>query len=232
MQPIGCTLARVTSQGPSSFAIDALSGAGGPDAALHRAVADIARTASIRWTAHSFDGPYCTAVDLLRSVSDEGADPMAALGMSLKGNATQLRKDDYITMEFTMPDFPAHLQIDYLASDGSMTHLIQDDGAQMHIMTTAGWGVLGPSRAYAPGMAVPIGQPDPKTGKGSWQVDQPFGTDMIMAYATSAPLFTALRPADDTPAAYYRDLQAALAALRVRGGRVAGSALLLATTPK
>ena len=153
-------------------------------------------------------------------------------GMVLKGNVVQLRKNDNIVMQFAMPDFPAHLQIDYFSSDGSLTHLVADDGVHISIMTSGGWKVMGPSHIYRAGSAVPIGEPDPKTHDGSWQVDEPFGTDMIVAIASEAPLFTAPRPVDDTNAAYLPALQAALEAARSRGERAASQALILDTTAK
>ncbi|MCW3473888.1 serine/threonine-protein kinase [Limobrevibacterium gyesilva] len=229
---VACTIATPHLPDPGRILLDGLSGGGAPEAALRRAIAEAAPATALTWRVKTFDGPYCPALDVLRPIADNDGHPGATLALALKGNVSRLHRNDKIVLQFTMPDFPAYLQVDYLSSDGSMTHLVADDGASVRVMTGNGWKVMGPSRVYRPGASAVIGEPDPKTGDGSWAVDEPFGTDMIVAIASSAPLFSTVRPADDTGATYFRDLKAALEQAQARGVRLAGQAMLLETAAK
>jgi hypothetical protein len=64
-------------------------------------------------------------------------------------------------------------------------------------------------------------------------ISEPYGTDMIIAVASSDPLFDRPRPANaETAGVYVRDLQAAIDAVQQRGARVAGAAVTLEALPK
>ena len=70
-----------------------------------------------------------------------------------------------------------------------------------------------PRTATRPGETVNLGHP-------SWLIGEPYGTDMIIAVASSEPLFDRPRPSNaETADVYLRDLQAAIDALRQRGAR-------------
>jgi len=86
--------------------------------------------------------------------------------------------------------------------------------------------VTDPPRAYASGETLELGHP-------SWVIGEPYGTDMIIAVASSEPLFDRQRRGNAESAdIYLRDLQAALDAARQRGVRMAGAAVTLEALPK
>jgi tRNA A-37 threonylcarbamoyl transferase component Bud32 len=157
---------------------------------------------------NTFDGPYCGVVDLIRAAA---AQP---IGLNLRNNATVLRKDDDIVPQITMPDFPAWLTVDYFSSDGGVAHL--------HPTTVAA------AHQEAAGSHITLGN----TPKERWQVDVPFGTDMIVAIASSAPLFTRPRPNSDTGATYLTALNHALNEAAHNNTRLAASIILLQTKPR
>ena len=67
----------------------------------------------------------------------------------------------------------------------------------------------------------------------AWTIGEPYGTDMIMAIASSEPLFDRPRPSNaETVSVYLRDLQAAIERARQRGVRLAGAAVTLDALPK
>ncbi len=83
-----------------------------------------------------------------------------------------------------------------------------------------------PSRTFGPGEPLNLGHP-------SWLIGEPYGTDMIIAVASSEPLFDRPRPGNtETADVYLRDLQSAIDALRRRGARLAGAAVTLEALPK
>ncbi len=239
VSPVECTLVNPQIGGPqlggaTSVFVTGLSQRGPAESALRRSVTDIAPDVRLGWSVTGFDGPFCQALDVLRPMRLNDTRASAALAMSLKGDLTRLRQDDTIVLRIIMPEFAGHLQVDYLSSDGSIAHLVTDDGVSVRVMTPSGWVVTGPSRRYAAGQVVIVGEPDPAgtTRYGAWAVDEPFGTDMIVAIVSEAPLFREPRPASDAGSAYFRALRTALAAAQARGTRLSGQALLLETVAR
>ena len=87
-----------------------------------------------------------------------------------------------------------------------------------------------PAPPYASGASPGFG--DSKPGAQRWAVDEPFGTDLVIAISTSSPLF---RPAQALPNnldAYLQDLRTALAQTQRNNSRVSVSVLPIHTRPK
>ena len=83
---------------------------------------------------------------------------------------------------------------------------------------------------FQPGETVDLGDPGP--GHPAWEVGPPYGTDMIIAIASSQPLFDRPRPDNvESAADYLRELQAAVEAAKRRGVRLTGSAMAVDTIP-
>ena len=88
-----------------------------------------------------------------------------------------------------------------------------------------------PARVFNAGEAVNLGATSP--GHPAWEVGEPYGTDMIIAIASSQPVFDRPRPGNLEQASdYLRELQAAVDAARQRGVRLSGNAVLVDTLPK
>ncbi|MBV9734481.1 MAG: protein kinase [Acidisphaera sp.] len=198
----------------NAIALSGLVQRGGSESALRRALADAAPAASIDWRVTGFDGPYCQALDVLRPIAGRAAAP-PSLQLSVDGSAAPLQQGDLIIARLAMPDFAGYLRADYLSHDGTVFHMSPAKADAAHL--------------YAAGSHVTLGQPTANfTG---WQVDQPYGSDMIIAVASSQALFSRARPEVEQADAYLRELQAAIDALRRRGGRLAGNAVALVTEP-
>jgi hypothetical protein len=190
-------------------------GRGAPERALRDSVTSIAGAIPRDWRVNSFDAPFCSALDALRPA----AQPFGSGGMlqiALANNATRLRDGELVTVALTAPDFPAYVMVSFLVHDGTLMHL--------HPTSTD------PARAIPPGSTLRLG--DPSIGGPAWAVGPPYGSDMIIAIASSAPLFDRPRPDDEDTAAYLRDLRAAIAAARQRGVRLAADAWVLETAPR
>ncbi len=214
MAGLRCTLASgdVTETGQATIA--GVAGAGDPHEALRRAVG-AAGAAATDWRVATFDGPYCRTLDVLRPVADAAGAGDGRLQLRLAdGNAT-LPDNALIAFSVTLPNFAGYLQVDYLQPDGKVAHLVPSAAY--------------PERTFAAGARAELGRPRPDFG--GWRVGAPFGTDMITAIASTAPLFSQARPDEEPAGAYLRDLQAAMDAIRRRGGSLAASATLLETRP-
>jgi hypothetical protein len=193
-----------------------IAGHGAPETDLHRAVTDAAPTAAVDWRVTSFDGPYCRAVDLLRPVAHRFGAAGSQLGMLLRGGERTLKDGDLMTLDLTMPDYPAWLLVDYLQHDGTVVHLYP--------------AAKDTPRSYPAGSHQVLG--DPATGGARWEVGAPYGTDMIMAVASSTPLFSQKRKDLEEADGYLRSLQNAIETAQRHGGRVTADALILTTRPR
>jgi len=117
------------------------------------------------------------------------------------------------------------MRVDYLDRQGNVQHLypLLADPSQ-HV-------VADPPRVFDPGEAISLGQPGPNNP--GWQVDEPYGTDVIIAIASEDALFDRPRPTNiEKAAVYLRDLRRALEAARSRGARVTATAMPLETRRK
>jgi tRNA A-37 threonylcarbamoyl transferase component Bud32 len=162
----------------------------------------------VAWRLDLFDGPYCAVLDVVQPAVS------VPLDLGLRNGARRLHKDEDIVPQVTMPDFPGWLLLDYFGSGGGVDHLHPSN--------------LEPARRVAARSVVTLGD----TARERWRVDAPFGTDMLVAIASSAPLFTAPRPENETVEAYLQALRLALADAARKGIRVAANVLLIDTSER
>jgi serine/threonine-protein kinase len=202
-----CALPRIGLADDGGIGVAGLVGAGAPTTALRDAVQAAAPGAPLAWTATPVDALYCEALDVIRPIA---RPPGTGLDLTLKGGALRLRDLDPIAPILRLPDYAAHLQVDYLSSDGSVAHLYPLRASS--------------ERAFDPytNLALPV-----------HEVGPPFGTDLIIAVASSVPLFTPRRLGDDDRVqTYLTALQAAIEAARRRNARVEAKAIALETVPR
>jgi len=215
--PVGCALVRGNVAAPGgTVLLTGVAGSGAPETALHRAIIAAAPTAAVDWRIAGFDGPYCRALDVLHPVAHGFGASGSGFAMTLKEGDRPLKDGELITLDLTLPDYPAWLQVDYLEHDGTVVHL----------HPTA----KDPSRSYPANSQQSLG--DPAAGGERWEVGAPYGTDMVIAVASSAPLFTQKRKDLEQTEAYLRVLQAAIESARRRNVRLAADALVLTTKPR
>jgi eukaryotic-like serine/threonine-protein kinase len=168
---------------------------------------------------------FCPWEDLLRPIAKTFGEGGNRLTLRLPGDPAWLRKDDFIRPRVVMADFKGELIVDYLDREGNVQHLYPTLGDPARNMDA------NPSRVFAPGEVLNLGDPGP--GNPGWQVDEPYGTDVIIAIASAQPLFDQPRPANvEKATAYLRDLRRAVEASWSRGLRLTATATALETRPK
>jgi serine/threonine-protein kinase len=89
---------------------------------------------------------------------------------------------------------------------------------------------LVPSRPEAARARVALGDPAP--GFPGWEVDDPFGTDMVIVFASERPIFPQRRPVVEPQADYLAALTARIRALQGQGARLTARVLLVETVPR
>lgn len=160
-----------------------------------------------RVSLQTFDGPYCTALPLLRSVL---AAPAEAPQVAVDGTMP-LRRGDLLRFGVTMPPWPAHLYVAYFMKSGEVAHLV-------------------PSAQHPANARVRLGDPAP--GFPGWEIDEPFGTDLMVVVASEQPLFPGRRPFLEAQDAYLAALSAALEGARRQGSRVSVRPVVIETVAR
>jgi len=207
-----CALPRFSVTDAGAVSVAGLVGAGTPEAALRAAVQAAAPGAAVSWAVRGIDGPYCDVFDAIRPIA-QATSPF--LGLMLKDEATRLKAHDPILPVLNLPEYPAYLQVDYFSHDGSVAHLFPIRGD--------------PNRPFAPNATVKLGT----SAKDRIEVGPPFGTDVIVATASSEPLFPPGTVRDDeTMQTYLPALKAAIEAARTRDAKLTGRALVLDTVER
>ncbi|HVV95161.1 MAG TPA: DUF4384 domain-containing protein [Hyphomicrobiales bacterium] len=144
--------------------------------------------------------PYCRILDflarpgLVRS-TDQHAD-LAALGTRAEAGVAHFSGGTPLSLGLSAPEYDSYLYVDYFAADGSVAHLLPRAHADNHFGADEKF-VLGPGGR---GLVATIGPP--------------FGLDVVVALASSAPLPLDGRPVAEDAGAYLASLDAALGAMR------------------
>jgi serine/threonine protein kinase len=137
--------------------------------------------------------PHCRIYELLAGTTDPPPRAFARLDPMRADN--RLERGQLVMVLVEGPGFPSHLSVDYFTSDGQVAHMYPEDAI----------GELLP-----PGGQYVVGDPL----DGAWfEVDAPFGREMILVLASPEPLFHTPRPLVEDAGEYLRALESALAAL-------------------
>jgi serine/threonine-protein kinase len=215
LRTTSCSLLLLDKQPESMSTLRGVIGSDPAEQNLRATLQTVAPDVALDWQVARVGQVYCGLLDTVRPYSqpiDAGGD---AVGITLADGRIDLAADDLIIPRVTMPDFGGSLQIDYISNNGEVLHLHQ---------ALAGL-------PYAARSTLTFGEPRlPKFG--GWAVDQPFGTDLVVVIASSAPLFPAPRPAEEKLDGYLRNLAATLDTATHGGARVSAAVLLLRTRPK
>jgi serine/threonine-protein kinase len=216
-QPAHASPSLISAETMLSSALNAASGA--PCAFVHSSISnegvrvdgivDQSAEADLRkrFPAADYNGPihwnvavsdsakFCAVFDVLHPFEV----PTSSFSLGLKDNPASLHDGAPILPEIHFPNFGAYLTLDYIQSNGDVTHLLQ--GAVKHGRKFPYDVTLGFGQAPVPGA---INRAEP------WLVGPPFGTDLLIALASAQPLFPHPRPEQETISTYMPALRQAL----------------------
>jgi len=182
--------------------ITGLAGAGAPQATYSAALGALPSGLTVIDHTQTFDGPYCDELNAIRPYHVLFGSP-DRLSLGLQGGKTTLHDGDLITIVQTMPSFTSYMETDYFSNDGSVFHLAPKVSPGQTSLTQ------------------PLGS-----------VSAPYGTDMIISIASSAPLFPTPRPQDESAADYLPLLRQAMQNAVSSGAQVSVDAIQVNTLPK
>ncbi|MEJ0046591.1 MAG: protein kinase [Rhodospirillales bacterium] len=195
-----CTL-LTTSVSADGVQVGGFAGRGEAETAALSSVAAASSGLAVAWHAGTLDSKWCDLLDVLRPAATAGT-----IQLALSGGKTVLHDRDPIWPDVTAPAFPNWLVVTYLTRD--------DRSAPGHDLFAVQLfpNLKARGHAYAPGEVVPIRSTD--------TIGPPFGTDLIVAVASSGALFTKVQ-APQTFATYLSSLRAALNGAAQRNEKVA-----------
>jgi serine/threonine protein kinase len=189
--------------------------------ALRQGVSTIVPPGQVDWRVHGVDQVFCPALNALHPFFPAFASTGGArLNLQVADGRSGLRDGEQVRLRLVTPDFASRLRVDYLVHDGTVGHLypqIADPALQI---------TADAPRTFTPDETVNLSHP-------SWTITPPYGTDMIIAIASSQPLFDRPRPSNgETADVYLRALQTALERAHQRGDAIAAAAITLDALPK
>jgi hypothetical protein len=147
--------------------------------------------------------PYCRILGFLArpglTRSSDQHDDLAAIGDPAEAGVKRFKGGMPLALGFSAPEYDSFVYVDYFSADGSVAHLLPA-------------GAPGDNH-LAPNQKLLIGQ----GGRGLQAViGPPYGLDVVVALASSAPLPFGSRPVSEDGAAYLAALETATASLRHR----------------
>jgi hypothetical protein len=213
----GCALLNGDVGESGTVLVNGLAGHGTADD-LRQSLLSIVPSSETDWRVGAVNRVFCPALTTLHRITPPFGATEPRLELQMDG-ASRLRDGEQVRMRLVMPDFGTRLRVDYIGHDGSVQHLypqLADPKAGI---------AADPPRVFTAGERLNLGNP-------VWQIGPPYGTDMIIAVASSEPLFDRPRAANQEKSdVYLRDLQTSVDALRQRGARLAGAAVTLEALP-
>jgi serine/threonine-protein kinase len=137
---------------------------------------------------------HCRTLDIVAALRR----PIDAPTVTLLG-ATPIAKGELLRFDVSMPAFSGHISATYLMLSGDVVHIV-------------------PGREGSAGAGLRFG--DPTVGFAGWEIDEPFGTDLLIVLASEIPFFEEARPDVEREPEFTPALGARLRALQARGARV------------
>ncbi|SIR20100.1 MULTISPECIES: serine/threonine-protein kinase [Acidiphilium] len=210
--PISCTLLHGTIS-PGGAALTGIVGTG-EQQALNTAATSAIPPLPVTLALEPFTGPYCGVLDAVRADAPPFAADPDRLRLRLAHHATRLVAGQHIVVDLTLPDFAGYAEVDYISSSGAIYRLYPSPALPAALLPASDHLVLGKSAAA------------------SWAVAKPFGRDMILAIASSAPINTMPKSLSGDMKAFLPALKATLAKLQAQGATIRTAAIVLDTVPQ
>lgn len=182
------------------------------------AIAAAAAPTPITWQVTPVPSLWCDTLNLLRSAINS-----RPIKVSLTTGNRPLQDGELIQPDIDGPDFTHWLLVDDFARGGQArqgTRLVQVGPTAAHLYPSA----QSPPRMHAAGEATHLRNE-------AWCVSAPYGSDLIIAVATSHPLFDRSQPEQEDLENFLPNLRAALGAAKQRGDHISAGVTVLQTAP-
>lgn len=154
---------------------------------------------------HVVGDPYCRVLTFLGREefrrSDDQRHDVAAIGNPAQAGVMRLSAGAPLKLDLAAPKFDSFIYVDYFSADGRVYHLLPGDSPV--------------DNRFAADASFAIGGPNGRGRRAT--IGPPYGLDLVVAIASSRPLFGKPRPVEEGAGDYLAALDAAIAALRAGG---------------
>jgi hypothetical protein len=148
--------------------------------------------------------PQCGALAGIGTVglpqSTEALTNPLLIGADAHARAYTYRDGDQLILDMQAPDYDAYVYVDYFDASGNVIHLVPNDTVPLVLHPAKSAMRIGQSVNGEPALAITIGPP--------------FGQEIAVAFAASAPLYDGLRPISEPAEPYLTWLREQVAAAR------------------
>jgi hypothetical protein len=196
LPPTACGTIAVTTAEGGQFAVTGYVAKGRLQEVLAPEIAGYLERNSVAIKLTELEPSLCPVLEAVAAVGKEPTTVLPVVLHDERGTEKDIFRDgDHLIVD--IPELPDDrlISVDYFQHDGRVLHLV--GGAAQPLMLRAG-------------QRLALG--DPASGQQEWTVGPPFGQDMIVVYATRAPLFVKARPGIERAVDYLAALQPRLAA--------------------
>jgi serine/threonine-protein kinase len=169
-------------------------------AKLQRELGAVAGGVEITSKIETLAWPYCELIDTLTPFKHEGGSGSDLL-VGPAEHAPHYVEGEKLVLALTAPSYDAYLYVDYYQLDGGVVHLFPTEPNQ--------------HKPYPANQRLILG--DSGEGNKEWQVQPPFGTEMIVIVATREAIFETIRPEVESAKDYLPTLREAMKRLGKEG---------------
>ncbi|MBK0327146.1 DUF4384 domain-containing protein [Rhodobacteraceae bacterium F11138] len=136
--------------------------------------------------------PQCAALTGIADVglpqsTDQITNPLL-IGADTHARVLDFIKDDRLFFELTAPEYDAYIYVDYFDAGGNVLHLAPNAQTPLRLVAAESPVRIGARTPDEPGLQIAIGPP--------------YGQEIAVAFAASAPLYEGVRPLVESAPAY------------------------------
>lgn len=197
LPPTTCGTMAVTTEEGGKFAVAGYVARGKTADVLAPEVAGFLSKNSVDIRLTELEPPLCPVLEVITRAVEDAADELPLILRDEHGAEKEVFRDgEHLVIDMRgLPD-DRLITVDYFQHDGKVLHLAPGGGPRQLLLRAQQRLVLG----------------DPAGGGGGWRVGPPFGQDMLVIFASRAPLFEAARPQVEHTADYLTALKPRMAA--------------------
>ena len=145
---------------------------------LKQKLAEIPGLPEVIYEITTLTWPYCELVEILFPLKQLNQEQRLGLEITPYQHPSHYVEEENLVLAYTIPSYNSYIYIDYYQLDGGVIHLFPNGMGLNKPVTAKTRHILG----------------DIAKGQKQWQINPPFGTEMIVIIASSTPLFDRSRP--------------------------------------
>ena len=179
---------------------------------LKQRLAEIPGLPEVIYEITALTWPYCELVEILFPLKQLNQEQRLGLEITPHQHLSHYVEEENLVLAYTIPSYNSYIYIDYYQLDGGVIHLFPNGMGLNKPITAKTRHILG----------------DTARGQKQWQINPPFGTEMIVIIASSTPLFDQPRPELEQAKDYLSALRKAIT-VKIDQGQLAADYFSITT---